>query len=114
MTLKEYAAATHVRVNILDRNTNPVDTALAQSGVKPRIALTVPHFSVVPQVVANTGYVATLSQRLARVYVRSLPLAIRTLPIAVPPRPLRMVWHQRTDADEGARFLRALVREATA
>jgi hypothetical protein len=29
-------------------------------------------------------------------------------------RKLQMIWHQRTDTDEGARFLRALVKEAVA
>ena len=77
-----------------------------------RIALTVPHFSVLPHVVAQTGAVATISRQLALSFASDTRLAIRTAPLAMHTRALQMIWHSRSDADEGGKFLRGLVQEA--
>jgi DNA-binding transcriptional LysR family regulator len=110
--LNEYLAAAHVRVSVLDSTNDLIDQLLAKRGLSRKIALTVPHFSVLPLVVARTGAVATFSRRLAEVYATDARLALRAPPLAMRTRALQMVWHQRTDADQGARFLRALVKEA--
>jgi hypothetical protein len=72
----------------------------------------VPHFSVVPLIVERAGYVATLSARLARSQASRHAVAVCEPPLALGTRPTRMIWHARTEADPGARFLRELVREA--
>lgn len=113
LSLKEYTSASHVRVSILDSASDPIDQRLLEQGVSRSVALTVPHFSVVPFVVARTGCIATLSRRLAEAYAGDSRLVLRAAPIELHTRALQMIWHQRTDADEGARFLRALVVEAT-
>ena len=111
-SLKEYTSASHVRVSVLDSAHDLIDQLLAERGVTRTVALTVPHFSVVPFVVARTGCVATLSRRLAEAYGGDTRMLLRAPPIEMHTRALQMIWHQRTDADEGARFLRSLVTEA--
>ena len=59
------------------------------------------------------GYIATMSARLAELYAGFLPLLIRTPPITLSPRPVQMLWHQRSDGDAGARFFRELVVNAS-
>lgn len=112
MLTKEYTSATHVRVSVLDSAHDQIDQLLAARGVTRTVALTVPHFSVVPFVVARTGCVATLSRRLAETYGGDSRVALRAPPIEMHTRALQMIWHARTDADEGSRFLRSLVIEA--
>jgi DNA-binding transcriptional LysR family regulator len=114
LSLQEYTSAAHVRVSVLDSANDLIDHLLAKRGVTRSVALTVPHFSVVPFVVARTGCIATVSRRLAQVYSNDPQLALREPPIEMHTRALQMIWHQRTDADEGARFLRSLVQEAAA
>jgi DNA-binding transcriptional LysR family regulator len=114
LSLHEYTSASHVRVSVLDNAHDLIDQLLVEHGVTRSIALTVPHFSVVPFVVARTGCIASLSRRLAEAYDNDSRLLLRTPPIEMHPRALQMIWHTRTEADEGARFLRALVSEATA
>ncbi len=109
MSLREYREATHVRVRVLDSVRDPIDVGLQKRGVTRKVALTVPHFSLAPLVVLRTGYVATLSARLANLYAGFLPLTVRTPPLELRPRPVQMLWHQRTDGDPGARFFRDLV-----
>jgi DNA-binding transcriptional LysR family regulator len=112
MSLKEYMAHTHVRVSVLNTTSDPIDQLLSERGAARRIALTVPHFSVLPHVVAQTGAVATISRQLALSFAADARLAIRTAPLAMHTRALQMIWHSRSDADEGGKFLRALVKDA--
>jgi len=112
MTLGEYTSALHVRVRVLDRESDPIDHELSRLGLARKIALTVPHFSVAPLAVHRVGYVATTSRRLAETYADLLPLQILKPPVKLPGLPVRMIWHQRTDADPAAGFLRDLVRAA--
>ena len=114
LSLKEYARASHVRVSVLGSTRDAVDVALAKRGLLRKVALVVPHFSVVPLMVERTGYVATLSRRLAQVQARAFDVALREPPLQLGKRPTRMVWHDRTQADAGAQFFRRLVQEAAA
>lgn len=114
MSLSTYLAARHVRVRVLGVTRDAIDAALAKRGYARNVALTVPHFSVVPLMVERAGYVATLSERLARAQARRHAVTVCEPPIALGKRATRMIWHARTDADAGARFLRELVREAAA
>jgi len=111
LSLKAYLAADHVRVSVLSSTQDPIDVALTKRGLSRRVVLTVPHFSVVPPLVER-GYVATLSRRLAQAQAHYYDLALCEPPLALGQRATRMVWHHRTDADAGSRFLRELVRDA--
>lgn len=114
MSLAEFTAASHVGIKVLDRTRDPTDAVLASHGVVRSVAITVPHFASVPFVVAELGYVATMSRRLCEVYAKLLPLEVCEPPVDVGARWSQMIWHRRTDADEGARFFRSLVRESAA
>ncbi|HVJ88199.1 MAG TPA: LysR substrate-binding domain-containing protein [Labilithrix sp.] len=109
MSLREDREAEHVRVRVLGSTRDPIDVALKKHGIVRDVVLTVPHFSLAPLVVLRTGCITTLSARLARLYAGLLPLAVRKPPIALEPRPVYMLWHDRTDLDPGARFFRQLV-----
>jgi DNA-binding transcriptional LysR family regulator len=113
MSLREYREARHVRVQVLDRKRDLIDDNLHRRGITRDIALTVPHFSLAPWAVLQTGYVATVSARLAAVYAEFLPLAVRAPPVAMGARPIEMIWHARTDRDPGAQFFRDLIVEAS-
>lgn len=112
LSLKSFLAARHVRVRVLSTTRDAIDVALEKRGLRRNVALTVPHFSVVPLMVERAGFVATLSERLARAQAERYAVAICEPPIALGKRSTRMIWHARTEVDPGARFLRELVREA--
>jgi DNA-binding transcriptional LysR family regulator len=112
LSLRAYLAASHLRVSVLGGTQDAIDEALAKRGLARRVALTVPHFSVVPLLVERSGYVATLSRRLAAALAGPYRVDLCEPPLPLGRRTARMIWHQRTDADPGARFLRGLIREA--
>jgi DNA-binding transcriptional LysR family regulator len=112
ISLAKYLAAQHVRVAVLGSRGDAIDVALAKRKLSRSVALTVSHFSVVPMMVERGGYVATLSRRLAQTQARQFDVAWCETPVSLGKRATRMIWHERTDADPGARFLRQLVKDA--
>ena len=86
----------------------------AQARVRRRVVLTVPYFMTAALAAAATDCVAGLPDRMAALCSRLLPLKIVTATFPLPAVTTVMVWHERTDADAGARTLRQLVSEAVA
>jgi DNA-binding transcriptional LysR family regulator len=86
--------------------------ALARAGLRRRVVLTVPHFMAAAVAVSRTDWITGLPRRFAAEVSRRLPL--RT--VVAPVEPLRfelvLQWHERTDADPGARYFRALILAA--
>jgi DNA-binding transcriptional LysR family regulator len=112
LKMPEYLASRHVRVSVLGSTRDAIDRALEQRGHRRQIALTVPHFSVLPLIVERTGYVATVSRRLARAHAARFDVLLCEPPLSLGSRRARMVWHERTHRDPGARFFRQVVLEA--
>jgi DNA-binding transcriptional LysR family regulator len=62
--------------------------------------------------VRRTAYIATLSRRLAETQARTFSVSLLEPPLPLGKRATRMVWRERNEADEGARFFRRLVQDA--
>jgi DNA-binding transcriptional LysR family regulator len=80
--------------------------------VRRRVVLTVPYFMTAALAAAATDCVAGLPDRMAALCTRILPLKVVPATFPLPSMKTVMVWHERTDADPGARTLRAVVGEA--
>lgn len=113
LTLDTYAALPHVDVALFDSVDDTVDRALSKHGRSRVVQVAVPHFLSVPLAVAETDCIATVSSRLARAFADRLPLRILKPPVQLEAVEVRQVWHRRSAADEGVRFLREVVRDAS-
>jgi DNA-binding transcriptional LysR family regulator len=89
-----------------------VEDFLASHGLRRDIAISVPSFAAAATIASETDWIAGMPRRLAARFVRKLPLVI--VEPAMPPITFRiqLVWHERTDGDEGSRFFRSLVTAA--
>ena len=85
---------------------------LSAQRARRRIVLTVPYFMTAALAVSRTDAAAVLPERLATLCCNLVPLKIVPVSFPLPRVPMVMVWHERTDADPGARFFRQLVQEA--
>ncbi|MDC3959994.1 LysR family transcriptional regulator [Polyangium jinanense] len=115
LDLATYAELSHVLVSPRGKPGGIVDGALAKKGLVRHVALTVPHFLVVPHIVATSNHVTTMLAHVAATFTTLLPLATFEPPpeLDLAPVTMTMVWHERTHEDPGARWLRdALVRAA--
>ncbi len=82
-----------------------------QARVRRRVVLTMPYFIIAAMAAAETDCVAAIPDRVADLCTRLLPLKRVTPTFPMPRLTTVMVWHERTDADPGARFFRDLVAE---
>jgi DNA-binding transcriptional LysR family regulator len=113
LTLARYVAARHAFIAPRGRRGGTVDDLLAARGLSREIALATPHFLVAPFAVAESDLVLTVPERVARTYARSLPLAILEPPMELPGFSVSVLWHERTDADEGLAWVRRCLVEAS-
>jgi DNA-binding transcriptional LysR family regulator len=111
LTRKKFVEASHVLVTYRGGGHRVIEEALERAGVARRIALRVPHFTVVPMVLARTDLILTLPARVARVYERQGDFKSLPPPVAMPPAEVAVHWHERFEADPGNRWLRDQVIE---
>jgi DNA-binding transcriptional LysR family regulator len=83
-----------------------------QARVRRHVVLTVPYFMTAAFAAAETDCVAAMPDRLAALCVRLLPLKQVAAAFPLPSLTTVMVWHERTEADPGARLFRELVAKA--
>jgi DNA-binding transcriptional LysR family regulator len=112
LRLAEYLRARHVRVSVLGSTRDAIDRALSARGKARSIALTLTHFSSMPQVVERSSLVATISRRLGQAQARRYDVMLCEPPLSLGKRAPCMFWHERTHSDPGARFFRELIVEA--
>lgn len=106
MTLARYCAAAHLLVAPRGTPGSLVDDALAALGRSRRVAVAVPHFLVVPYLIASSDLIATLATRVAHTVADALRLVQMPPPIALPRFQIGVAWHERTRADPAHRWLR--------
>jgi len=83
-----------------------------QARVRRHVVLTVPYFMTAAFAAAETDCVAAMPDRLAALCIRLLPLKQVTAAFPLPRLTTVLMWHERTDADPGARLFRELVTKA--
>ena len=114
LSIRQYAAARHVAVFYKSEGPGVIDTLLAQKGLSRRSSLQVPHFSSVPFMVASSDLIATVPERIARRFAKSLKLQVLPVPITMPPFRLAMLWHERIHTDPAHVWMRRLISETAA
>jgi DNA-binding transcriptional LysR family regulator len=80
------------------------DEGLAAIGRRRKVRLAVPHFLLVPEILARTDMIAVLPERLARGY--GARLAVMELPIDMAPFTIAAVWHERSHRGPPQAWLR--------
>lgn len=83
----------------------PTDAALAAHGRSRRVAMSVPGFLIVPEIVARSEMIALVPERMAR--DAAARVQIFEPPLPVPGFRIAMVWHHRTADDPAQQWLRA-------
>ncbi len=114
VSAKAWTSVPHVVVSQRPGSPSGVDRALAARGLSRTIGVRVSHFSIVPQIVARTDFVAALSRRIAEPAAKALRLFTFAPPVPLPTSHVGQVWHDRLDADPGHRWLRTVIAEVAA
>ncbi len=100
LSLDRYLAARHVRVSLQDNPAEEVDSALEKRGLRRQVALTLPHFTVAPALLAGTDLVLTIAERILERLRLPEELAVCEPPLAIPRFDYVQIW--RGDAEREA------------
>ncbi len=111
-TLQLFVKFPHVQVAPRGKPGGYLDDVLREHGLARTVARAVPYFLTALQLVSETDYLLTISERIAKRYEASLGLRIVELPLKLRPYALSLVWHPRVDGDPGHRFLRDVFSRA--
>ena len=105
LTKKKFLAASHALVSYRGGH-RVIEEALERAGLARKIALRVPHFTVVPMVLERSDLILILPAKVARVYERQGGFRYLPLPVQIPPADVAAHWHERFERDPGNRWLR--------
>lgn len=86
-----------------------IDMALSARGLERRIGAIVAHVSAVPRVVAATGFIGVIPERLARAEASHHRLQIFEPPIALPAVSCVLMRHERAQHDPALLWLSDLI-----
>ncbi|MEO1247730.1 MAG: LysR family transcriptional regulator [Pseudomonadota bacterium] len=97
LTVKRYAAASHLLVSPRGDPRGFVDTALARLGLTRHVAIVINQFSPAAAIVQQSDLLLTVPERIAKQHARSHDLRLTRCPVASPESYsiTSMVWHSR-------------------
>jgi DNA-binding transcriptional LysR family regulator len=110
LTKKAFLDASHALVSYKGGH-RVIEEALERAGLARKIALRVPHFTVVPMVLERSDLILILPSKVARVYERQGNFRYLPPPVTIPPADVAAHWHERFERDPGSRWLRDMILE---
>ena len=108
-TLERFISVPHLLHSPNGSRDGAMDVVLAAQGLTRRLGAVVAHLSAVPEILARTEMIMTLSARLARQMAEGHRLVVRPPPVDVRHTRLSMIFHRRFEADPGHAWLRRLL-----
>jgi DNA-binding transcriptional LysR family regulator len=110
-TLKRFCNMRHLLVSATGDAHGVVDVALAQQGLKRRVALTVPSFVMALSTLAKTDLLGTLPRHMVTHYAAQFGLMTVNLPVLKRRDPVRAVATKAAIMDVGIAWLFDLLKE---
>lgn len=111
LTLKKYLAADHLIVASGESPYDRINHDLDKAGVLGKAKFSVPHFTAVPYIIANSDLLVTVPQKLAESAALPFQLTAQPSPLRLPELQTNIFWHRRYNQDLGNQWLRNLIGE---
>ena len=111
LTLDAYLGLDHVLVSPEGDRFGHVDAALAEKGLRRRLAVTLPQMYAAPRVISQTDMIATLMEGVIEVSGYRHLLQVLPPPIEIASVPFIMCWHRRNDAHPAQQWLRDCIAD---
>lgn len=99
----------HIAVASSESSHRSIHDSLRAEGLHRRVALNVPHFTVVPQILARTDWMVLLPRRVANQFNEAEQFAIYPTPAPIPEVEVTVHWDATFDNDAGNRWFRQLI-----
>ncbi len=111
--LEDFLEAKHLLVSLSGDATGIVDLALTQKSLKRRVAVTVNHFAVVPQLLRESNMIAVVPKIATGGAGYQQGIWYTEVPFELDPTSIYLIWHTRHDRDPGLLWMRQKVEEIT-
>lgn len=102
----------HIQVQLGERGKSDVQRAVDEHGVKRMIGASVPNFSQIPALLAQTNLLATMTPLVMDGAMERFGLRALEPPILIEPTSFFFAWSFRLANDPGSRWFRKLVMDA--
>jgi len=107
ITLDQYLEMEHIVVNLANDRTAMFDEwFLEHFDITRKCAVRVPIFSIVPALIVNTRFIATMHRKLALRLARHFDIRLVSAPKEFPTLREHVQWHRLRDHDLGLAWLR--------
>lgn len=110
LTMQEYLAERHILVTP-ETGHNLVEERLAELGCTRKIALRLPHFSVLPELVAKTDLLLTIPSRVAALFATQHEVKALDLPFKVRALDVMLRWPKHSETIPAQRWLISMLKE---
>jgi DNA-binding transcriptional LysR family regulator len=110
--LDDYLKYGHVMISVPLGAKQQIDVALEAMGKRRDVVAHLNNFISAPQVVASSDLILTCPKTLAERYASWFDLAISATPIETTSVQVKMVWHERNQADPFHRWVRGIIEDA--
>jgi DNA-binding transcriptional LysR family regulator len=112
LTLEKLIALPHLAVT---RDAGMIDAALTSRGLRRRVTMQVPFFSVVPYLIEGSRLLAVVGERIGHHLATTMGVRCYPLPFEIEPWNISAVWpRQGNSPDEAVAWLVTMLRQASA
>lgn len=110
LTLKQYLAAEHIGVDVIEGSQHIPERHLAAHGHRRRTVITLRYFGAAARCIPGTKLILTAPLRFARVGAENRKIKVLKIPGKLTGFKYLMIWHPRVNTDAAHTWLRGEIR----
>ncbi|CAI8929254.1 LysR family transcriptional regulator [Pseudomonas sp. IT-P260] len=110
LDLPTYLSRPHVLLEMRGSGTPEIERALTALRERRRVAISLPHWSVAPQLISGTDLILTVSSRSVR-EIDQQELIVLPPPFEIAPFTFVLAWHKRRGGDQALNWLNRRIEE---
>jgi DNA-binding transcriptional LysR family regulator len=111
LTLEDYVRLSHISPSSpQDLSIRPIDGMLMRLGLERRVVVSVPDYSIIPQLLPGTHHAFTVGRRYAEHATRGGKLKLLLMPDELKIMAFYLLWHERSQSSRYHRWLRETIR----
>lgn len=110
LDLPTYLSRPHVLLEMRGSGTPEIERALTALRERRRVAISLPHWSVAPQLISGTDLILTVSSRSVR-EIDQQQLIVLPPPFEIAPFTFVLAWHKRRGGDQALNWLNHRIEE---
>jgi DNA-binding transcriptional LysR family regulator len=110
VTLKQYLAAEHIGVDVVEGSQHIPEKRLAAHGQRRRTVITLPYFGAATKCIPGTKLILTAPKRFAALESENRKIKVMKAPAEITGFKYLMIWHPRVNTDAAHAWLRSEIR----